>query len=222
MISINKVQGLLKSISNNAYYNDVYSLCEISYWEHIYQWMAADNYITPVEQCLDIGCGYGTLALYAHLLWGVHVCCTDFVDYYFQKSLLDLYNIEYATTNIEFEVPPWEYIYDVIIFTEVLEHLNFNPVYTFNHICKVLKPGGYLYLSTPDIQSWRICNKYISYHKMLKPSNDIVLQDTHMYIYSEAEVRELAHFMNLRVIHFDRSSGMNGAQHLNFAMQYMP
>ena len=41
--------------------------------------------------------------------------------------------------------------FDLVLFCEVLEHLTVNPVYTLSEIHRVLKPGGMLVLSTPNV-----------------------------------------------------------------------
>ncbi len=40
--------------------------------------------------------------------------------------------------------------YDLIIFTEVLEHLVINPVELLQRLLALLRPGGHLYLTTPN------------------------------------------------------------------------
>jgi len=40
--------------------------------------------------------------------------------------------------------------YDLIIFTEILEHITFNPINFWKIIHKVLKPGGIIYITTPN------------------------------------------------------------------------
>lgn len=39
---------------------------------------------------------------------------------------------------------------DVVLLTEVLEHLRINPLHTVREIRRVLRPGGVLYLTTPN------------------------------------------------------------------------
>ncbi|MGG4350857.1 class I SAM-dependent methyltransferase [Paenibacillus lautus] len=39
--------------------------------------------------------------------------------------------------------------YDVVLFTEVLEHMNYNPIPVFRKIHERLMPGGSLLISTP-------------------------------------------------------------------------
>ena len=45
--------------------------------------------------------------------------------------------------------------YDVVIFNEVFEHLRINPIFTLREARRVLRPGGTLMLSTPNLTSWK-------------------------------------------------------------------
>lgn len=40
--------------------------------------------------------------------------------------------------------------YDLIVFTEIFEHITFNPVRLWKTIYQMLKPGGKIYISTPN------------------------------------------------------------------------
>ena len=39
---------------------------------------------------------------------------------------------------------------DAIIFTEIIEHLTFNPIPMWKELYRVLRPGGHIYISTPN------------------------------------------------------------------------
>lgn len=43
--------------------------------------------------------------------------------------------------------------YDLIIFTEVIEHLNFNPLPLISEFNRILKVGGFIYVATPNLAS---------------------------------------------------------------------
>jgi 2-polyprenyl-6-hydroxyphenyl methylase/3-demethylubiquinone-9 3-methyltransferase len=44
---------------------------------------------------------------------------------------------------------------DVVLFTEILEHITFNPVGFWRHIHRILKPGGRILITTPNYYSWK-------------------------------------------------------------------
>jgi len=41
--------------------------------------------------------------------------------------------------------------FDVVLFLEVLEHIIDDPKHVFSEINRILKPGGYLFLTTPNM-----------------------------------------------------------------------
>ncbi|WP_165393263.1 class I SAM-dependent methyltransferase [Rivibacter subsaxonicus] len=47
-------------------------------------------------------------------------------------------------------LPGLEGQFDLIVFTEILEHITFNPVRFWARVYELLKPGGVIYLSTPN------------------------------------------------------------------------
>ncbi|MEM2971981.1 MAG: class I SAM-dependent methyltransferase [Candidatus Bathyarchaeia archaeon] len=103
---------------------------EIYFWLHIPKWIMEDWINQKVDKCLDIGCGVGVIALYCKKLLNCEVYCTDCVDIYLNPALIKKYNFTFNVNNIEIDPFPWNYKFDVIIFTEVLEHLNFHPIPT--------------------------------------------------------------------------------------------
>lgn len=44
--------------------------------------------------------------------------------------------------------------FDVVLFTEILEHLTFNPVRFWREIHRVLAPGGRIVITTPNYYAW--------------------------------------------------------------------
>jgi len=45
--------------------------------------------------------------------------------------------------------------FDVVLFTEIIEHITFNPVAMWREIHRVLKPGGHLVVTTPNYYALR-------------------------------------------------------------------
>ena len=68
----------------------------------------------------------------------------------------------FKNVNIETELLPYpnEY-FDVVLFCEVMEHLIENPIFALYNIHKVLKTGGTLILSTPNIFRYDNLKKFI-------------------------------------------------------------
>ncbi|WOK06305.1 methyltransferase domain-containing protein [Imperialibacter roseus] len=40
--------------------------------------------------------------------------------------------------------------YDLILFTEIMEHITFNPISFWKSVHRIIKPGGIIYISTPN------------------------------------------------------------------------
>lgn len=71
-------------------------------------------------------------------------------DYF--KKFISKYNLIIKKTDIEIEKLPFKNnIFDFIILNEVFEHLRVNPIFTLKEINRVLKPGGILLLTTPNL-----------------------------------------------------------------------
>jgi len=65
------------------------------------------------------------------------------------------YDFDYAPLNVERDVfPARDETYDLVLCCELLEHLLINPSHMLYEIHRVLKPGGYLLLSTPNVLRW--------------------------------------------------------------------
>src|SRR6266852_1573258 len=58
----------------------------------------------------------------------------------------------YQQFNIETEAFPYEdNSFDVVLFCEIIEHLLSDPVHVLTEVRRVLKPGGDLVLTTPNV-----------------------------------------------------------------------
>ena len=70
------------------------------------------------------------------------------------KTITQSLSVEILQCDIEIEKLPFgDDKFDTITFNEVFEHLRINPVFTMKEILRVLKPGGRLLLSTPNLTS---------------------------------------------------------------------
>ena len=66
------------------------------------------------------------------------------------------FGINVVKGNIELEkLPAEDCSYDGVILAEVFEHLRIDLNFTVSEIFRVLKPGGWFYLSTPNMFSYR-------------------------------------------------------------------
>lgn len=56
--------------------------------------------------------------------------------------------------DIEKETLPFDDdAFDAVVFNELFEHLRINPVFTLSEVRRVMKPGGIMMLSSPNLRS---------------------------------------------------------------------
>jgi SAM-dependent methyltransferase len=194
---------------------------ELSYWLHVPGWIYRDAREGNPRRCLDIGCAYGTLLLYVQRLTGCEAFGTDFTDTYMSPALFERHGINFAVSNIELDPLPWPRGYDLILFTEVLEHLNFRAAPTLRKIAEQLAPGGLLYLSTPDAAEWgRTTKYYASYEEMPEPREELrgQLVDDHVWQFDEAELMSVIEEAGLAVLRSAYAPGQSG-RHFNMTLR---
>jgi len=87
------------------------------------------------------------------------------------------------------QIPPGSY--DLVIFAEVLEHLIANPVEVIEWLLSLIKPSGYLLLTTPNMFAKHNMPAYLSYDNPLKPfpkEERRALGQDHLREYSHIEL----------------------------------
>ncbi len=69
-----------------------------------------------------------------------------------QSGSSDSTILEYSHFNVERDMFPYpDHLFDVVIFCEIIEHLQSDPFFTLKEIKRILKPGGRLILTTPNV-----------------------------------------------------------------------
>jgi SAM-dependent methyltransferase len=62
--------------------------------------------------------------------------------------------VQVAACDVETDPLPFpDGAFDCVLFNEVLEHLRINPIHALREVRRVLRPGGTLLLSTPNLRS---------------------------------------------------------------------
>lgn len=65
------------------------------------------------------------------------------------------FDFEYRAVNVERDVFPLaDRVYDLVLCCEILEHLLINPSHMLYEAHRVLRPGGYLLITTPNVAQW--------------------------------------------------------------------
>lgn len=221
---IEKIQKDIADADNSleGYYSKAYRPAEPRYWSKIASWIVEDsinrNFTEkrPVSSILDLGCGYGTLLAFSSVIYGSEGTCMDVVPY-LQPTVMKKYNLSFVESNIEKKPFPFnDNQFDVILMTEVLEHLNFHPVPTLQKIFKSLKDGGAFFLSTPDADGgWGRTEKYYSSVDEIPPVNqEAEWIDDHIWQYNRIELESVLYKAGFKTYRIELSEGPHG-KHFN-------
>jgi 2-polyprenyl-3-methyl-5-hydroxy-6-metoxy-1,4-benzoquinol methylase len=171
------------------------------------------NEVHSVDNVLDVGAAYGTLLVFSHFVSPhARLHSIDNVPY-MSEDLMSNYDITHIHDTIE--NLQWEPAikFDYIIFTEILEHLNFNPVDTFKKLHDLLTRTGVIFLSTPNALIAGTLGKYPTWQDMPTYSKDATVIDAHIHHYTLAEISEICRLAGFKIDRCEASD--RPLQHLN-------
>ena len=113
--------------------------------------------------------------------------------------------------DIETESVPFaDGTFDAVLFNELFEHLRINPIFTMREVRRVLKPGGSLLLSTPNLRSLRGIRNLLVHSRGASGSTDLYQQYEklatlgHMGHVREYTAKEIAEFLDRIGFQVDR------------------
>lgn len=94
-----------------------------------------------------------TLANFFREDWAPH---GQGVDVLSSARYAERHEFVYDHFNVEKDAFPYsDDEFDLVLFCEILEHLTTDPTHTLCEIHRVLKPGGHLLLTTPNVLAWQ-------------------------------------------------------------------
>lgn len=108
-------------------------------------------YGQKLEKALDAGCGDGRVAQIMGESFGVSFYGVDISEK--GVELAKKAGVKAEIADLSKKIPFEDNYFDLVISTEVLEHI-VNPDIFLREIYRVLKPGGKLLLTTPNLSSW--------------------------------------------------------------------
>ena len=166
-------------IKNNMDVNIPYSYLD----NHKDRFIYINNYINRLYEnnrtnvrILDYGSHTGIMGVLLSNL-GFNVECCDL------KEVIDKYEVNYSSNEIQHEfirgdesLPYEDEYFDLVIFTEILEHLHESPIEKLNDIKRIIKPNGYLLLTTPNVMNLENKVKFFF--------NINIYQDIYRYCYN--------------------------------------
>jgi SAM-dependent methyltransferase len=217
-----KIQGEIARYDGlTGFYAREYSKAEPRYWTRIVPWMHQDATTRKVKRILDVGCGYGTLLALSTGIYHAQGYCFDVTDY-LKPPFAKARGLAFAKGNIELDPLPWEEKFDVVVFTEVLEHFNFQPQPTLAKIHDAMNPGAVLFLSTPDARDWGRETRYYKHLSDLPmPNRSIPIRDAHIWIYDKHELLSLLEATGFQISQCDYAPG-GGNRHFNIRAIALP
>lgn len=71
------------------------------------------------------------------------------------------------------ELPFADDTFDAVVFNELFEHLRINPIFTLSEVLRVMKPGGTLMLSSPNLKSLGGIKNFLLKNKAFSCSGNI-------------------------------------------------
>jgi ubiquinone/menaquinone biosynthesis C-methylase UbiE len=189
----------IKSLGKSSRHEIVYMN-----WQY-FRFAAIDSIIAKINRpiCLiDIGTTPFTIYLkrkYQHF----KVLTVDSTDLLKRRCAKE--GVEHFTINLnEGKLPFGNDQADLIIFTEVLEHLFVQPSELLNEIVRVLQPTGKLIISVPNFACLKNRIKLLFGLTPLGNFDEIVRGDAHGYghihEYTRSEINQLCKSVGLKVI----------------------
>ena len=200
-----------------GYYEGVYSKEERLYWFPVLDWIRG---LSSLRRVADIGAAYGTLLLYAikchHPDYSLAIDAIGLMSPHF----IGRYDITYLNRDIERSAVDDIGTYDLVLFTETLEHLNFHPVQTLSKLRKMLSSNGQIILTTPDAVEWgRVTTYYPSLDAIPRYTGQVVEWiDGHVWQYTREEAESVIRAAGLEVVKFAYARGVGG-RHLCFLLR---
>lgn len=159
-----KDQGMLTELAEKPC---IYDMCtnviqhdEVYLNQHIDRFVDILRAIAEIEatgkkplRILDVGAGVGFLSILLKVKYGYHVESIDLKESaLFWQERFKRYGIPLKPCDITTEPLPYpSENFDIVIFSEVLEHLISSQIYVLTEMKRVLKLNGTIIITTPNI-----------------------------------------------------------------------
>lgn len=111
------------------------------------------------------------------------------------------FEFHYRNFNVERDLFPYpDDEFQIVLCCEIIEHLTQDPTAMLAEIHRVLKPGGYLLLTTPNILNLRYLLALVRGHNFLHPYSGYGVYGRHQREYTLAELTDLVSGCGFEVI----------------------
>ena len=160
---------------------------------------------------LDVGCGTGT---FLHLAWdrGWDVTGTELSPHGAKAAAATSLKVY---TGEVWEAPLPAEVFDVVTCWHVIEHVS-DPRRVMEEIHRVLRPGGWCVLATPNLEDWIFRAAYILARARRPRPYEAGEREVHLYGFSAHTLARLVKsvgFMDV-VVGFDRGAAAVWSKHL--------
>ncbi|MCE7505198.1 class I SAM-dependent methyltransferase [Polynucleobacter sp. IMCC30063] len=126
-------------------------------------------------------------------------------------------SLNFKHFNIESENFPYEdALFDIVIFTEIIEHLTINPCRVLREIKRILKPEGVLILTTPNVARLENVARLCAGDNIYDPYSGYGTYGRHNREYNLQELITL-----LKYVGFDCEQSFTANVHHNAAEQFI-
>lgn len=170
------------------------------------------NLIGKNNKVLDVGCntGYiGTISDKSNEFYGLD---------YLEKAISDaksVYKDAVVYDLNEQNILPWRKKFDVIVFADVLEHLN-EPEKVLKFFTeKYLAPKGRVVISLPNVANWTIRLRLLM--GQFNYTETGILDRTHFHLYTYKSTRELLSTSRLQI-----TDELGGTTTFGVIIKYLP
>ncbi|HHO50010.1 MAG TPA: class I SAM-dependent methyltransferase [Deltaproteobacteria bacterium] len=148
-----------------------------------------ERHTAPSDRILELGAVPLLLTLPLHER-GHDVTGVDIDPGRFASTIAS-FDLSVVQCDIEHEpLPLPSDTWDVAVFNELFEHLRINPIFTLREVRRVLKPGGLLLLSTPNLRSLFGLYNFVFRSRAYSCSADVYAQ--------YAKLEEIGHMGHVR------------------------
>jgi methionine biosynthesis protein MetW len=144
--------------------------------------------LDPGDKLLDVGCGEGTLGELARPMFrevhGIDIA-DDAVRLAREKGVIS------RRVNLNTERAPYpDETFDTVVTLDVIEHV-FDPIAFVLELRRVLRPGGHLVLSTPNIRKIQRVLTLIGGRFPRTSYDPVGFDGGHLHYFTSADLREL-------------------------------
>ena len=188
----------------------------IEWSNHLCKWILCDFNGRKNIRMLDIGPGMGiqsiALKKLLDITWIDVIECRNVPAEYASDNFRHLeenFNINLEQGNIETIECDFKEGFDIILFSQVLEHFHYHPVATMEKIISWLKPGGKLYLGVPDNRIRKGPRYYDTWKEMpiYDPKHPLKITEYgHQFEYYYEEAIDLFDELKLQIERFERTT----------------